>query len=432
MLKTILKTLKTPIYLAVFCILIAEVFSFKPAFYVGLLILTAYFVSHVLAEYRLLMNIQNDDLIGKKRGMGIWRDIDMHLDKKSKLWRQELYRSEIQYEKFIQAIQASPNGLIMLGEFDQIEWCNQVCIGHFRLDPIKDVGQRVTFLLRNPLFVEYMQEAKFGRPLHLEYMGEAAHLSLMLQVFPYGDNRKLLLSQDMTILKKNESMRQDFVANVSHELRTPLTVVNGFLETLRDLELPLVDQKRYLELMYVQTSRMMTLVDELLILTRLDSSPLTSKTTKVHVGELFVKLLEEAKTLSQGKYRIEANCQNTRNILGSDSEILSAFSNLIVNAIRYTPEGGQITFAWQTDLDGGASFSVQDSGIGIASEHLPRLTERFYRVDRSRSRDTGGTGLGLAIVKHVASRHNATLTIDSELGKGSLFAIHFPKDRLSD
>jgi two-component system phosphate regulon sensor histidine kinase PhoR len=261
-------------------------------------------------------------------------------------------------------------------------------------------------------------------------MGEQGSLMLMLQIFPYGENRKLLLSQDITILKKNESMRQDFVANVSHELRTPLTVVSGFLETLRDLKISKMDQKRYVDLMYAQTSRMMTLVEELLILTRLDSSPVTSKTIKVHIKDLFEKLILDAKSLSQDKHLIEVHLLTNLVILGAESEIFSAFSNLIVNAIRYTPEGGTVIFEWKADNDGGAIFSVKDSGIGIAQEDIPRITERFYRVDRSRSRDTGGTGLGLAIVKHVASRHNASLKIESELGMGSTFSIHFPKDRL--
>jgi two-component system phosphate regulon sensor histidine kinase PhoR len=275
-----------------------------------------------------------------------------------------------------------------------------------------------------------MQTRDFTRPLHLDFMGEQGSLMLMLQIFPYGENRKLLLSQDITILKKNESMRQDFVANVSHELRTPLTVVSGFLETLRDLKISKLDQKRYVDLMFAQTSRMMTLVEELLILTRLDSSPLTSKTTKVHIEDLFEKLILDAKSLSQDKHVIEVRRLTKMDILGAESEIFSAFSNLIVNAIRYTPEGGTVIFEWKADQDGGAIFSVKDSGIGIAQEDIPRITERFYRVDRSRSRDTGGTGLGLAIVKHVASRHNASLKIESELGMGSTFSIHFPKDRL--
>lgn len=429
--KIILKILFFPTLITVISILIADFFSFHSAYFIGFLGLIIYSFFQSWYQYRLLSNIQRDDLIGKKRGFGIWQDIYWQLEKKSKIWRQEVLQSEIQYDKFIQAIQASPNGLIMLDEADQIEWCNKICKDHFRLDPSKDAGQPVTFLLRNPQFIHYMQEADFTKPLHLDFMGEQGSLMLMLQVFPYGDNRKLLLSQDITILKKNESMRQDFVANVSHELRTPLTVVSGFLETLKEFQFSEEDRKRFIELMYAQTSRMMTLVEELLILTRLDNSPLTTKTTTISVEEIFEKLLIDARSLSLGKHKINAVLTHRQNILGSESEILSAFGNLIVNAIRYTPEGGSIQFEWVSDEEDGAVFNVIDTGIGIASEHLPRITERFYRIDKSRSRDTGGTGLGLAIVKHVALRHNATLNIESKLGVGSIFSIHFPKDRLT-
>jgi two-component system phosphate regulon sensor histidine kinase PhoR len=427
--REIIKALFFPFAICFISFIWGEVFSFSVAFYLGFFVLLIHSFIQAWFKIHLLSNLKKDDLIGQKRGFGIWRDIYDQLEKKSKIWRQAVLQSEVQYNKFLQGIQASPNGLIMLDEIDHIEWCNNICRDHFRLDPLRDVGQPVTFLLRNPQFVSYMQAREFTRPLHLDFMGDQGSLMLMLQIFPYGENRKLLLSQDITILKKNESMRQDFVANVSHELRTPLTVVSGFLETLRDLKISKLDQKRYVDLMFAQTSRMMTLVEELLILTRLDSSPLTSKTTKVHIEELFEKLLLDAKSLSQNKHVIEVNCPLKMDILGSESEILSAFSNLIVNAIRYTPEGGKIIFEWKAEASG-AVFSVKDSGIGIAPEHLPRITERFYRVDRSRSRDTGGTGLGLAIVKHVASRHNAVLKIESELGVGSTFLIHFPKDRL--
>ena len=430
MTREIFKALFFPFAICIVSFVWGEFFSFSAAFYLGFFVLLIHCFIQAWYKINFLSNLQNDDLIGKKRGVGIWRDIYDQLEKKSKVWRQAVLQSEVQYNKFIQGIQASPNGLIMLDEIDHIEWCNNICRDHFRLDPLRDAGQPVTFLLRNPQFVSYMHARDFTRPLHLDFMGEQGSLMLMLQIFPYGENRKLLLSQDITILKKNESMRQDFVANVSHELRTPLTVVSGFLETLRDLKISKLDQKRYVDLMYAQTSRMMTLVEELLILTRLDSSPLTSKTTKVHIEDLFEKLFLDAKSLSQDKHVIEAHCLTKMDILGAESEIFSAFSNLIVNAIRYTPEGGTVIFEWKADQDGGAIFSVKDSGIGIAQEDIPRITERFYRVDRSRSRDTGGTGLGLAIVKHVASRHNASLKIESELGMGSTFSIHFPKDRL--
>lgn len=383
-------------------------------------------------QHRLVRLLLRDDLIGRKRGIGIWNEIYALLDKRAKAWRQEILQSEVEYDRFIQAIQASPNGLIMLDEEDQIEWCNKVCKDHFRLDPFRDARQKVSFLIRHPDFVSYLHQGNFSMPLELDYMGQLGNLMLLVQIYPYGENRKLVLSQDITILKKNESMRQDFVANVSHELRTPLTVLNGFLETIKELNPDKQSRERFIEMMLMQSTRMLTLVEELLILTRLDNSPISEKTNVIVFKALIDRLLDDAKGLSKGRHQFKVHITSQKNILGSDSEIFSAFGNLINNAVRYTPEKGIITIEWIDMPNGGAHFIVQDTGIGIAKEHIPRITERFYRVDRSRSRDTGGTGLGLAIVKHVASRHDALLEIDSEYGFGSSFSIQFPKDRLTN
>ena len=383
-------------------------------------------------QYRLLKALVSDDLIGHRRGIGIWQQIFSNLERKSKEWRQEILRSEVEYKRFIQAVQASPNGLVMLDESDQIEWCNNICREHLRLDPLRDARQPITFLLRHPDFVKYMNQSNFSEPLNLDFMGVNGNLMLLLQIFPYGENRKLLLSQDITILKRNESMRQDFVANVSHELRTPLTVLNGFLETIKDIPLSEAERKKYILMMSAQATRMLTLVEELLILTRLDNSPVSSKTAIVNVHDLIQRIVEDGKSLSNGKHLIRASIESSKNILGSENEIFSAFGNLLTNAIRYTPEGGTIQVYWEDKQDNGAVYSVRDTGIGIAPEHIPRVTERFYRVDRSRSRDTGGTGLGLAIVKHVALRHNAQLNIESTLGVGSIFSMTFNKDRLTN
>jgi two-component system phosphate regulon sensor histidine kinase PhoR len=254
---------------------------------------------------------------------------------------------------------------------------------------------------------------------------------LLLQIYPYGENRKLLLSQDVTALKKNDSIRQEFVANVSHELRTPLTVLSGFLETLMEIPLTEVDRNKYLQLMSTQSSRMLSLVEDLLILTRLDNSPISPKTAVIKVTELIYRLVEEGKNISGNKHKIYCSIYSVQNVLGLENEIFSAFSNLVTNAIRYTQEGGIIEIVWEDKANGGATFSVKDTGIGIAQEHIPRLTERFYRVDRSRSRESGGTGLGLAIVKHIAIRHDAELSIQSTEGVGSIFSLTFSKDRLT-
>jgi two-component system, OmpR family, phosphate regulon sensor histidine kinase PhoR len=407
-------------------------FSEKFVPYFAIFLLSSFILYQAWNQIRLLRAIQNDDLIGRPRGLGIWRTIFAQLELKSKSWRQEVLRSEVEYNRFIQAVQASPNGLVMLDDTDQIEWCNNICREHLRLDPMRDARQPITFLLRHPEFVKYMQAKSFHEPLNLDHMGVNGNLTLLLQIYPYGENRKLLLSQDVSILKRNESIRQDFVANVSHELRTPLTVLNGFLETILDIPLTEQERKKYLNMMRVQSTRMLSLVEELLILTRLDNSPISPKTSEVKVPELMVRILEDARNVSNGNHIIRSSVHSSKGILGAENEIFSAFSNLITNAIRYTPEGGTIHIYWDDCANGGATFAVRDTGIGIAPEHIPRLTERFYRVDRSRSRDTGGTGLGLAIVKHVASRHGAELEIESTPAVGSVFSLRFNKDRLVD
>jgi len=410
---------------------LAHFISVEYGLYFSIFLLSSSVCYQFWNQYRLLKALKDDDLIGHRRGLGIWQEIFLHVERKAKDWRQEILRSELEYKRFIQAVQASPNGLVMLDEEDQIEWCNNICKEHLRLDPLRDARQPITFLLRHPDFVKYMLKADFSEPLNLDFMGADGNLMLLLQIFPYGENRKLLLSQDITILKKNESIRQDFVANVSHELRTPLTVLNGFLETLRDLPLNEVERKKYINMMSAQSSRMLTLVEDLLILTRLDHSPVSPKTSVVKVADLVQRIVEDGRGLSNGNHIIRLSIVSKKNILGAENELFSAFGNLLTNAIRYTPEGGTIHVYWEDTPDGGAIYSVRDTGIGIAPEHIARVTERFYRVDRSRSRDTGGTGLGLAIVKHVAIRHSALLNIESTLAVGSVFSLIFNKDRMS-
>ena len=245
----------------------------------------------------------------------------------------------------------------------------------------------------------------------------------------------LLLSRDVTLIEQAETMRRDFVANVSHEIRTPLTVLSGFIETLQTLALNEEEREKYLLLMEHQSNRMKSLVDDLLTLSRLEGSPFPGQRDWIAVKELFKACEEEARGLSERLHPAAKKAQvltfdlpmvfEDDEIAGSRSELISAVSNLISNAIRYTPAGGQITVKWNRTAEA-VVFSVEDTGPGIATEHFPRLSERFYRIDRSRSRDTGGTGLGLAIVKHVIQRHGGTLNIESKLNHGSKFSLQFP------
>ena len=259
---------------------------------------------------------------------------------------------------------------------------------------------------------------------------------LSIQLLPYGEGQQLLLSRDITDLTLADSMRRDFVANVSHEIRTPLTVLAGFVETLQSLPLDPEQQQHYLDLMAVQANRMQTLVSDLLTLSRLEGSPPPSVSEQVALAPLMAQIEADARALSalQGStgepvHDLVFVPTPAWHLLGARSELQSALSNLVSNAVRYTPAGGRIEVAWRV-LGNEVLFTVRDTGPGIAPEHLPRLSERFYRVDRSRSRETGGTGLGLAITKHVVQRHGGELRIESQLGVGSTFMLLFPTQRV--
>jgi two-component system phosphate regulon sensor histidine kinase PhoR len=362
--------------------------------------------------------------------MGIWGEIYYRLHKLVKGWRDQVLEVEQQHQRFIQAIQASPNGVVMLNEDDQIEWCNAIAEKHFGLNARRDAMQRITHILRKPAFVQYIIRQNYREPVKLTGMGDFEQFSLEVQIFPYGDKQKLVLSQDISQIEKTDAMRRDFVANVSHELKTPLTVLAGFLETVSELDLNEEERDRYLEMMSVQTGRMKTLVEDLLTLAKLEGNPEPPISQVVNMPNMLARLKLDAEGLSQGKHQISFDQSSDKNILGDDLELYSAFGNLVSNAVRYTPEGGKICVTW-AQIAEEIELCVSDTGPGIAAEHIPRLTERFYRVDRSRSRETGGTGLGMAIVKHVINRHHGELKIESTVGVGSRFCLVFPKQRIA-
>jgi two-component system, OmpR family, phosphate regulon sensor histidine kinase PhoR len=380
---------------------------------------------------RLVKHIQSDTVESMSLPSGFWEEIFFKLQRLVKNLKQKMRVIEQQHEHFIEAFQASPNAIVMLDENDQIEWCNEIAESFFGLNYKRDVMQRINFLIRRPEFIQYLSRRHFEEPLLLERMGPDSSLSLMVQAFPFGNQRNLLLVQNVTDLHKADSMRRDFVANVSHEMRTPITVLMGFLETVQTLDLEKSQRDQYLEMMMLQAHRMKSLVEDLLTLANLEANSLPAATNQIKTETLMALLRNDAEALSQGWHSFSFEATDQHYLLGEEREILSAFSNLVSNAIRYTPDKGSIHVKWELNSQGQGEFSVTDTGPGIASEHLSRLTERFYRVDRSRSRDTGGTGLGLAIVKHIASRHQAQLLIKSMPGKGSTFTLRFPKERLT-
>ena len=363
---------------------------------------------------------------------GAWGDVFnlLHRHRRTALKRRrELAQLMVRSRRGAQAL---PYGVAVLDADYRLDWCNDAAREHLGLDAERDRGKPIVNVVRAPEFGEYLRAAKFGEPLRMHPPGEPR--ALMLQIVSFGDAEQLLMSQDVTGAERVEAIRRDFVANVSHELRTPLTVLVGFLETIQDLKLEASRVRDYVGLMAPQAERMKRLVDDLLMLSSLEHAPPPPVAEHIALRPLLERVRTEAETFSTGKHTISLDISGEDDLLGAESELASAFVNLATNAVRYTPAGGAVRIRWRAGLqgaDGGAEFSVEDTGIGIDPEHLPRLTERFYRVDRGRSRETGGTGLGLSIVKHALARHQATLTIDSTPGKGSRFTARFPVARLA-
>lgn len=366
----------------------------------------------------------------------VWGEVVDRTRKSYKALNRKVRKSDARLQEFLAAIQASPNGVVLLNKASAIEWSNFTAGLHLGFDPKRDLQQPIRNMVRDPVFIDFLNDGDFSRAIEIDgrdaYPGHPHRVSI--QIHSYGKGRKLLISRDVTAVQQAEAMRRDFVANVSHEIRTPLTVVSGFLETLMNLDVPKEDQHRYLVLMHQQAERMQTLVSDLLTLSRLEGSPAPGSTEWVKSQTLLDQVVNEARALSdvlaQGEHDILAQAGPALEIAGARTELVSAMSNLLSNAVRYTPPGGEIRAGWHLLDDGSAEFYVTDTGPGIDPEHLPRLTERFYRVDRSRSRETGGTGLGLAIVKHVAQRHGGQVLVDSTLGKGSTFRIVLPPSRV--
>ena len=374
------------------------------------------------------------------RFTGFWGELAYRAER-ALVRRDDLARREREKrEQFLSAVEASPNGVLLLDDQDQIEWCNRVAADHFGLDPVRDVRQPITNLVRAPAFVAYLQAGVFDQPV--TYPNPRTQGTLSVLVKPYGQGLKLVLSQDITERERAESMRRDFVANVSHEIRTPLTVLAGYVETLSSIQLPAEEQRRVLHVMEQQAGRMQALVADLLQLAQLEGSPRPRLDQWVPVAALLSQALADAQSLSAGRHRITVLSAGAAvggeavaaapavEVAGNLTELQSALGNLVTNAVRYTPTGGKIELRWAQREDGSGLFEVQDDGPGIAREHLARLTERFYRVDSGRSRDTGGTGLGLAIVKHVIQRHGGEILVDSEPGKGSVFGLTLPPARV--
>lgn len=400
------------------------------ALVVGLTLYLAWHLKQLLRLHNWLRTRKTNDE-APPEGHGLWGEV---FDSIYHLQRRDL-RVRDRLQAVIDRVQESTAALrdavVMLDRDGNLEWWNLAAEKLLGLKTPQDGGQLITNLVRDPRFIEYFEGHNYNEPLELPSPIND-RVRLQYQITQYGNREHLMLVRDVTRLYQLEQMRKDFVANVSHELRTPLTVIAGYLETLLD-NVENVNPRwlRALQQMQQQGGRMQNLLNDLLLLAKLEATDYPSDNQPVAVDLLLLSIKGDAQALSaERNHRISLEADAQVRLKGSESELRSAFSNLIFNAVKYTPDAGEIRVRWWGD-EQGAHLSVQDSGIGIDEKHLPRLTERFYRVDSSRASDTGGTGLGLAIVKHVLLRHRAKMEITSVLGKGSTFTCHFPNQQVN-
>lgn len=396
---------------------------------VACLLLLAAVISHWRMLNQLRKWLQSPGTETVPDAGGVWGQVFADLYRAQRDQERSRERLAASLERFRDAAGALPDGVIMLDRENRIDWFNPSAQGQFGLDPERDGGTLITNLLRQPDFADYINGGEFSEPLVLRG-GGTDNRSFSIVVIPFAVSNRMLLARDISQIERVETMRRDFVANVSHELRTPLTVILGFLEHLvHDADMDSGTRAHFLNLLHEQAQRMNRLVDDLLTLSKLENRQQSVHEETVDMASLVSLLVADGRALSAGRHRFDVDSQ-AGNLMGSSSELRSAFGNLISNAVRYTPEGGTISLRWRVET-GLPVFSISDNGLGIAVEHLPRLTERFYRVDKGRSSQSGGTGLGLAIVKHALLNHQARLEIDSSLGAGSTFKAIFPAARLA-
>lgn len=415
--------------LTVICLIVWAVDSATSALFIWSTGVSIYLSNHLYWLHKLSQWFKKPVLDEIPEGSGIWEDVFTSLYQGYRHHSRSKIQLSTALGRFRHAASALPDGVAVLNATNEIEWCNPPAEVQLGLNLKQDAGQPINYLVRSTDFVHYLYSQKYTEPIKLKSWRNS-EATLEIQLIPFGTQQKLLISRDVTQVERIEAMRRDFIANVSHELRTPLTVVGGFIETLMDVEGAVPESTlSYFNMMLDQTTRMRHLIDDLLILSQIESNVQAPDDKEIEMSALINMMINDAKVLSQGKHQISAEIDERLNLIGAMNELQSAMSNLISNAIRYTPDGGKIIVRWEM-RNNQAIFSVKDNGIGIEQKHIDRLTERFYRVDRGRSRETGGTGLGLSIVKHILTRHQARLEITSELAIGSTFSEIFPKIRV--
>ncbi|WP_295882646.1 phosphate regulon sensor histidine kinase PhoR [uncultured Thiohalocapsa sp.] len=393
-----------------------------------LLVLAAYLLRHLYLLWRLARFIQRQHRLAPPFPLGLWGELYRAVGRYQQRSRKGRKRQLRFQRRFREAANSVPDALVVLGKSQRIEWANPAAAEMLGVRWPDHEGRLLTEVCAQTGLGTYLEADEYARPLEVPAEHDQS-IMLSIRVAPFGERKRqrLVVGRDITKIFHLNMIRRDFVANASHELRTPLTVIAGFVENLASSALTPEPHRRPLSLMENQTNRMRSIIEDLLTLSRLELEDAASNLTPVNLPQEIEQVVADARTLSAGKHDITLDLDHDLMLIGNQSELRSAVSNLVFNAVKHTPAGSHVRVWWQ-DEPVGPVLRVADDGPGIAPEHIPRITERFYRVDKARSRASGGTGLGLAIVKHVLSHHDAVLSIASEPGRGATFTCRFPAE----
>ena len=407
----------------------SNIYSITHGLIVCLFTLSIYFILHVYWINKLSKWLNNPSLSNLPHGTGIWQNIFSKLYrilKDNKKSKKELIST---LDQFIQAAEALMDGVVALNENNEILWSNKKSQVMFNLNPKKDTGQPINYIFRNTDLIRYLDGGNFEKSIKINLESQNEKM-IEIKIVLFGEEQKVLVAKDISQTIKIESERKQFISNVSHELKTPLTVIIGFIETFEGMfKSNSNQQKNMLKIMGKQAYRMSKLIDDLLLLSNVESSIFQNRSEKIFISTMISKIKKTIAILNSKNHTIKYQIDSKLKIYGSKKEIESAITNLITNAIGYTNKNGSISISWGL-INGLPIFEVKDNGNGIEKKHINKITERFYRVDADRSRETGGTGLGLSIVKNIVNQHNAELKITSDIGKGSSFKLIFNNDSI--
>ena len=409
--------------------IISNMYSIEDGLIVCLCLMSCFLLLHMFWIYKLSKWLNNPSLSNLPHGTGVWQHIfskHYQILKESKKSKKNLVST---LDQFTQAAEALMDGVVALNESNEIIWSNRRSQVMLNLNSKKDTGQPINYIFRNTDLISYLEKGNYEESIKVNL--EASNTkTIEIKIVMFGEKQKVLIAKDISQAIKIESDRKEFISNVSHELKTPLTVISGFIETLEDMfTISGKEHKNILKMMGDQAYNMSKLIDDLLLLSNVESSIFQNRSEKLLMNTIISKIKKNISILDAKNHKIKYQIDSSLTIYGSKKEIESAFLNLITNAIRYTEKEGFISISWGL-INGLPIFEVRDTGSGIQQKHINRITERFYRVDTDRSRDTGGTGLGLSIVKNIIKKHDGELKITSAIGKGSSFKLIFTKESI--